>query len=369
MSYTLFSWIYWDPSPELFLIPGTDHPIRWYGLFFAIGFALIYFIIQPIFRRHILNHSHIDFKHIFDWAFLLTLFRTASGDPSHPFHLIANKINRKALQNDAEEPSLEVKSLLLNALNSALRSASPEQRLAIEASLGKSVATSKIMSGYLTDRLCWCAIFAIIGARLGHVFFYAWPFYREHPIEIIKIWEGGLASHGGALGAMIALFFFIRTIRPIAPWLNYICLLDCLVIPTSLAGCLIRMGNFFNQEIIGIPSTLPWAIIFGHPFEDPLVVPRHATQLYEAGFYFLLFIFLFSLWYRTKDRLKEGYLSGLFFVLMFSFRFFIEFLKVSGDSGSIGTGQWLSIPFVLLGIFLLIRSKSKSFRVAVSEAT
>jgi len=209
----------------------------------------------------------------------------------------------------------------------------------------------------LTDRLTWFVILGtLIGARLGHVFFYEWPLYQDQPLEIFKIWKGGLASHGGVLGVMAALCLFRRSIKKQFPTLTFIAILDLLVIPSGLVGCCIRIGNFFNQEILGPETSLPWGVIFGHPMEGGPVVPRHPTQLYEAIAYFAIFCLLTSLWRRRPALWPPGYLSGLFFILLFTTRFFLEFIKESQgyviDESLLQTGQLLSLPFILLGFVL-----------------
>lgn len=213
-------------------------------------------------------------------------------------------------------------------------------------------------SFWLVDRLTWYVLIgAIVGARLGHVFFYDWPIYRDNPLDIFKIWEGGLASHGGVIGIFIALFFYKRIVLKNFPEFTFLGLLDLLVVPTALAVCFIRIGNFFNQEILGTQTSLPWAVLFGHPADGSYPVPRHPAQLYEAISYFLTFIILYSLWKWQYDRLKPGILSGLFFILVFGSRFFIEFLKERQglvlDESFLQTGQYLSLPFIALGVLLL----------------
>lgn len=212
---------------------------------------------------------------------------------------------------------------------------------------------------YLTDRMLWFIVGGtIIGARLGHVFFYEWPYYQSHPWDILKIWEGGLASHGGAIGVLLALYLYSRSIRTTFPNLSFIILLDYICIPTALVGCFIRIGNFINQEIVGIPSTLPWAVIFGHPAEGNAALPRHPVQLYEALAYFTLFLFLFTFWKFKRSTFSPGMISGLFFTLLFTARFILEFYKTSQsammDESYIQTGQLLSIPFIIAGLSLIL---------------
>lgn len=210
---------------------------------------------------------------------------------------------------------------------------------------------------YLTDRLTWYTVIAtIVGARLGLVLFYD-PFrYLTHPVEILKIWKGGLASHGAIIGILIALFLYSRSIRNKYPHLGFVRVVDIVSVPAALAAFFIRMGNFMNQEIIGIPTSMPWAVVFGHPADGSMPEPRHPIQLYEGFSYLLVFIFLYSLWKRFGMKLKPGMLSGLLFILVNTSRFFWEFLKspqhgIMQDS-HLQTGQYLSIPFIILGLVL-----------------
>src|SRR5262249_26035814 len=148
----------------------------------------------------------------------------------------------------------------------------------------------ELLAYQLTDRLSvLIAAGVVVGARLGHVFFYDWPYYKTHPKSILKIWEGGLASHGGAIGALIGLVIFILMSKKQAQKLTFLAVLDALAVPTPLAGGLIRIGNFMNQEITGIPTSMPWAVTFRHPVDGLPGVPVHPVQLYEALFYFLVF--------------------------------------------------------------------------------
>jgi len=192
----------------------------------------------------------------------------------------------------------------------------------------------------------------LLGARLGHCLFYDPVFYLSHPIEILKIWEGGLASHGAALGILAALLVYTQPHdRP-----SYLWLLDRIVLPVAVAGFFIRVGNFFNSEIIGIPTTRSWAVVF----ENVDAIPRHAVQLYEAFAYGIIFVLLTLVYRRRENDSRQGMLLGMFLVLVFSARFMLEFLKTRQAayeaSQALSVGQWLSIPFVVLGLILLARS-------------
>ena len=198
----------------------------------------------------------------------------------------------------------------------------------------------------------------VIGARLGHCLFYNPSYYLSNPIEILKVWEGGLASHGAALGILIALYLYSRKKKD----QNYFWLLDRLVIVVALGGSLIRLGNLFNSEIYGIETQVPWAFIFPNGAGAGMV-PRHPTQIYESLAYLLIFIILFIIYNKRKNTFNNGFLFGLFLILVFTFRFFVEFVKAVQEPFEanlpLKMGQWLSIPFVIIGIYFLIRGLPK----------
>ena len=195
-----------------------------------------------------------------------------------------------------------------------------------------------------------------IGARLGHCLFYDPAFYLSHPIEILKVWEGGLASHGGAIGILLSLYLFSRN-RKDFPLLW---VLDRMTLPTALAGFFIRLGNFFNSEILGTPTDVPWAIIF----KRYDLVPRHPVMLYEAFGYLIIFFFLVWLYLRLDGNIKPGLFFGLYFITIFGWRFFAEFYKIRqaafGSDMILSMGQILSIPAVLLGIYFVYRANTIS---------
>lgn len=355
MTALSFAFILWETRPEIW--PDGPVPVRWYGLFFAAAFALGQIIITHIFRR--------DGK-----------------------------------------PAKDVDSLTYHMI------------------LG-----------------------TVLGARLGHCLFYQPDYYLRNPIEILKIWEGGLASHGATIGIIFAMWLYSRS-RKDQSWLW---ILDRIVIVVALGGSLIRMGNLMNSEILGKPADLPWSMVFLQPFEsalreqkegiledfrisrtgektvlegkeyhtltlelkfkkdltektlaesfitsvlpslilssngdeeqlrmisgenpvfkgdDPgrieatirvLGLPRHPAMVYESLSTFFLFVLLFFVW-KTRPNLPEGRIFGLFVVLLFTLRFFYEFLKenqVDFEEGlSLNMGQILSIPLVLAGFWILFR--------------
>jgi prolipoprotein diacylglyceryl transferase len=188
----------------------------------------------------------------------------------------------------------------------------------------------------------------IIGARLGHCLFYDPGYYFAHPLSIFAIWEGGLASHGGYAGVLIAVALYLKKY----PHYTFLGLMDMLAGPCLFVGGLIRLGNFMNSEIFGRPTSLPWGITF----EKVDSIPRHPSQLYESLGYFAIAFLLAGL-YNTKGKIwKSGTVFSIALVLSFFFRFLIEFTKDEQSSlltqPTINMGQWLSLVFVLFGLGL-----------------
>lgn len=271
----ILNYITWNPSPEIFTIPGINWPVRWYGLMWALAFIASHFFMNRVFKAERRSEKALD---------TLTLY---------------------------------------------------------------------IILG------------TVIGARLGHCLFYG-PWFDEvnadgmvinegyisHPLNMLKVYEGGLASHGGAIGIIIAMILYCRKMKESWLWL-----FDRLIIVVPLAGMFIRLGNLINSEIIGTVTSVPWAFIFVQT--DNL--PRHPAQLYEAIFCFFLFIYLYWFWKNKRDTVGPGFMFGVFCVVLWLERFVDEFFKENQvafeDSMSINMGQWLSVPFIIVGIIMMIRSR------------
>lgn len=203
------------------------------------------------------------------------------------------------------------------------------------------------------DRLLWYVVGGtVIGMRLAHCLFYDPQYFLAHPLEILKIWQGGYASHGGAAGLLIAVFLYCRA--PGRP--AYLWLLDRLAIAAVLAGAMIRIGNFFNSEIVGRPVRDGIGVVFARI--DGL--PRHPVQLYEAAAYLGIFAVLLTL-YRRGRGARSGWLAGAYLALVFGARFVIEFAKAPQaayeEGYAISVGQLLSVPFVAAGLALLYRAR------------
>ncbi len=236
----------------------------------------------------------------------------------------------------------------------------------------------KIPVEKLDSLFMYTFISMLIGMRLGDVFFYSWDYYQHHLLEIIlpfkekanssaifgliEGWEftgyTGFASHGAAIGIILALYLYSRKIikKP------FLFILDRMGIMVALSGFFIRLGNFFNSEIYGKATESSFGVIF--KASDPELIPRHPTQLYEAFSYLLLFFILWRMYWKTDAKQKTGYLFGVFFAVLWALRFVIEFLKEAQVNGredwvfnSLNTGQVLSIPLVIIGLILVFRKK------------
>ena len=210
--------------------------------------------------------------------------------------------------------------------------------------------------------LIWVGLGTVVGARLGHVFFYAWDYYSQHPWKILATWEGGLASHGGAIGIIIEVILFsIFTTKRNPLWT-----FDRLVPAIALVGALIRFGNLMNSEIFGHETDLPWGFMFVRSAEWHAMyegVACHPTQIYEALCYLALFGLLMWMYWKRNAEARPGLIFGTFLVGVFLSRFFIEFIKNDQEAFeatmTLNMGQCLSIPFVLLGIGFIIYAMSR----------
>ena len=204
---------------------------------------------------------------------------------------------------------------------------------------------------WLGTLLMYLVICTVVGARLGHVFFYDWEYYSTHTSEIFKIWEGGLASHGGAIANFIGLCMFSWCVAKKNPsWT-----IDKIVAPVALTAGLIRLGNLFNSEIYGVPTDMPWGFIF---VRDGQTLPAHPTQIYEALCYFALFGLLMWMYWRRNAEERPWLMTGIFFIWTFGTRFFIEYLKNPQElweaEMSLNMGQQLSIPFIAAGLAMTV---------------
>ena len=227
----------------------------------------------------------------------------------------------------------------------------------------------KVSEEYLEPLFVFTIVGTLLGARLGEVFFYNWDYYQNNLAEIllpIKVTPDGieftgyrgLASHGAAIGIITSLYLYQRkyTYKPLL-WI-----LDRLGITVAFAGIFIRIGNFFNSEIVGLYSNSDFGVVFLNRGE---VLPRHPVQLYESFGYLIVFLILRHLYWNTNRKDQTGYLFGAFFFLLFSVRFIAEFVKESQGGfetslGLLSTGQWLSIPLILIGFYLILRAQSKA---------
>lgn len=282
-----------------FNLPLLNRPLLWYGFFFALGFFVGYLVLTYLLRCYFLQNTEFRQEDV-------------CSEP--------DRIHEEDLKSVTYSVKMKVSKL--------------SEQLTLYVIIG-----------------------TLIGARLGDVIFYQqWQDAFQHPLNVIAIWQGGLASHGGAVGILIALWMFSKRKK-----CSFWTVVDFIVIPAAITAVFIRIGNFFNQEILGKVTTVPWGVVFLHPVDGGPIAPRHPAQLYEATWYLCTFMILMLYWQKHLFE-PRGKLAGLFFILIFGFRFLIEFLKVEQSillaSGSILTmGQWLSLPFILLGVWLFKRDR------------
>jgi prolipoprotein diacylglyceryl transferase len=221
------------------------------------------------------------------------------------------------------------------------------------------IKREKLPSKMFDSVVLYGALATIIGARLGHCLFYDPVHYLSHPLEILKFRDGGMASHGAAVGLLLGLWLFSRKYK-----IPYIWSLDRIMVPVAIGGAFVRLGNLFNSEIYGGPTDMPWGFIFVRAGET---VPKHPTQIYEALCYLITFAILAWLYYRRDEgRKHQGLMFGVGLIGVFLSRFFIEFIKNPQEKFEVGMaldmGQWLSIPFILLGIAMIIMAYKRPYR-------
>lgn len=231
---------------------------------------------------------------------------------------------------------------------------------------GKPSSDIELLTIYLV-------IATIIGARLGHFVFYEWDYLMDSPWEwfkqLITPPFSGLASHGATIGILLALYFYSTKKEE----QSFLWVVDRVVIPISLAGAFIRFGNLMNSEIYGLSTDLPWAFLFLRETDPSLlpVVPRHPTQIYEALFCIFLLIVTYYLWNKKRNKIPEGFIAGIFIILLFSFRFLVEFLKNDQVDYermmALNMGQILSIPAVITGIIILVFAYKKNQNIKNSN--
>ena len=270
----LLAFIDWRADPAAFIIPGIGWEVRWYGLAFAIGFALGLWIVSKIWKHEKLNNDWLD--KLFIYVFVGT----------------------------------------------------------------------------------------VVGARLGHCLFYEPEYYLANPVEILKIWRGGLASHGGTLGILIAIYIYSKRVtRKSMLWT-----LDRLVVPVGFVAALIRFANLMNSEIYGHTTTLPWGLVFERNRET---LPKHPTQIYEALYYALTYLTLRFVYRKSDNRPRPFLIFGMFLIMVFLFRFCIEFIKNPQEDFEqnmmFNMGQLLSAPFIILGIISLIVTSRRKQSVPLPD--
>ena len=359
----LLAWLHWDPNTDIILIPFLELPLTWYGFLFATGFWIGFHIFVYMFQRFLVQFPEFRLGDVD--------FRTWKKRPPRELSNLkendlssCNALLSLPLQIDEESSLLTfAKKYFSPPIYEKIRG-----RLALEKEFPEIFIPVKQRAKLFAEKgLLYAVVGTLVGARLGHILFYENPWeYFLHPFSILKTWEGGLASHGGILAVIVAMGILYKRAQKSIPELSIGVLLDYLAVPAVFVCFMIRLGNFFNQEIIGTKSYRPWAIMFGHPRGGEANIPCHPAQLYEALFYLSLFGFLFAVWQRMGHRLIAGQICGLAITIGFLFRFFIEFLKteqslwLNGSDHLFNMGQLLSVPMILLGLILFFGGKRVS---------
>jgi len=234
----------------------------------------------------------------------------------------------------------------------------------------KLFKNEKLSEKWLDSLFMYTVIGTIVGARLGHCFFYEWKplaepvsflgitfsygnYYLSHPWELLYVWRGGLASHGGAIGILIAMILYNKNVSK----KGLVWILDRLVIGAALTAASIRFGNLMNSEIYGSATTLPWGFIF---LRDGQTEAMHPTQIYEMLYCLVAFAVAWWMYWKKEAYKQNGLILGVFLLITFGTRFLLEFIKIDQEAFESGMflnmGQILSIPFIVWGIWLIIRS-------------
>lgn len=232
--------------------------------------------------------------------------------------------------------------------------------------VGQSMFKKEGVSQKTLDGLTVTAFIGVLlGARLGHCLFYEPGYYLTHPWEILMVWQGGLASHGAAIGIITAFYIFTRKHK-----MNWAYVLSRVAVTVPLAGAFIRLGNLTNSEIYGHQTDLPWGFLFPRStdvlYGHEALLPRHPTQIYEALAYFIIFgiMYYYYISHSKKQQVKSFMLIGMMLAMVFGLRFFVEFLKenqVGFEEGmAINMGQILSLPFVIGGCVLMYLSRKQA---------
>ncbi|WP_420420945.1 prolipoprotein diacylglyceryl transferase [Simkania sp.] len=350
----MLSHLYWDPDPVAFHLPFFNHPIVWYGILFALGFLVGFYLLQFLLRRFLCFYPEFTEADIVDWEEI-------SPGKKESKEAALNRLNQQLDEDFKKEPPPSFLLHFAKRFLSEERFKRLKNRMRLEKALGPAVKPLRIRSKLFSERLTiYMIIGAVAGARLGHILFYEkWTYYLSHPLMIFKTWEGGLASHGAVIGIFIAMGLFYLRSRKEYPMISLVRIIDLLVIPSLYAGVLIRFGNFINQEILGTVTTSPWAIVFGNPAGGLPPLPRHPAQLYEAFFYFLSFLVFFR--FFPKWLFPAGKIAGIFFISTFTFRFFVEFVKEEQSfhlaNHFLTMGQYLSVPYILMGVAFLFMGR------------
>lgn len=386
----MFSYIQWNPNPDIVFFSLLNRSIKWYGFLFALGFFIAYSLGRFFLKTFLLFRKDFTSFEVKNWNGLFQDLKYKRE--THFLRAFFSKDLQTFIENSSrntEVPKNFQKEILI-AMNHSfkpqtvlsyaganrwerfvLRWIHPQvkpfvkHRLALEHLLSEGLKKTDDLMRFISERIILFLFTGmVVGARLGHLFFYRSPEeYLKDPLLVFRIWEGGLSSHGATVGILLMLLLGVYQLKKHFSFINMRWLLDIVVTPVAFAACMIRLGNFMNQELIGFKTTVPWAVVFLNPADGIGGIPRHPVQVYEAIAYFFIGISLLVWVYRSRGNIARGKIAGAFLMAVFSTRFIVDFFKerlsIYDAESFLAMGQILSIPLVAFGAFLFFRKRDE----------
>lgn len=357
------AWIFWDPSRVLVTLFGFT--IYWYGACWAVGFSIALLLSFQVMQRFFCYYPTFTDEDVLDRDSVRVYLQKKHGLVGENVTALLNGL---LLTKEKKAPREITSSRLLRFARKRLAKDQMqmlENRLYLEKKLRTCVRPLFIRARELAETgWAFVLVGTLIGARLGHLFFYrSLESLLADPLIFFNFREGGMASHGATVGIVLSLAGYTFWKSRTYPMLSLLRILDIGTIPVLFGCAMIRIGNFFNQELLGVQTSMPWGVLFGSPEDGGLPIPRHPVQLYEASVYLLLMVVLYRVFYLQRKLLSEGVATGILFVVVFGFRFLVEFLKeqqgVYDPHLPLHMGQFLSVPFVVAGIYLIGRMRKE----------
>lgn len=362
------NFFHWNPDPFIFILPGLDRPVGWYGLCFALGFFIAQKVFSVIFYKQLQHRGlflEVYFKDMGNTVLKLQNALNKQLESEYTSSLSKGLLSKIKKFKEGDKVTEKFRRDVFEHLNKVFESKFSDNKTrgfeVLQNTLGINFV--KTYGDFVTEKaLTYTIICVVIGARLFHVFFYGWDYYSKNLSEIPMVWKGGLASHGGVVGVLVAVYLATKLVKKVVKDYTFYDIMAPTSICIGVAFFFIRLGNFFNQEILGKPSNMPWAVVFQKPAAGHSVVPRHPVQLYEAFSYLFVFFVLNFLWKKFGDKVGRGFYFGVGLIGFWSLRFICEFFKMTQsdlvtNNDLLTMGQWLTFPFIFWGIWILVNIK------------